>query len=157
MLILQLHASSSKVRRPLRPHIDERPYEWKRDFPVQLQQRKAANQTIFKLEFLLDDDDIAEFKTAIGSNFNGALPLEIRVGKDNETAIKLIKPGKGTKSLAAQSSKIAKFVADRIYFNYIPAVRTDNEAIELIGKMLSQELRALETNQSYLDGYSGAT
>lgn len=150
MLILQLHATSSKIRRPTRLNMDERPYDWKRDFPVQIQQRKAANQTIFKLDFLLEENDISEFKTEIGSNFNGALPLEIRVGKDNETAIKLIKPGKGTKSLAAQSSKIAKFVADRIYFNYIPAIRTDNEAIELIGKMLSQELRSLETNSAYL-------
>lgn len=150
MLILQVHAANAITKRSVRLYSDEQPYDWKRDFPVQLQQRKATNQTIFKLEFLLDDDDIAGFKTEIGSNFNGALPLEIRVGKDNTPAIKLIKPGKGTKSLSTQSAKIAKFVAERIYFNYIPAVRTDNEAIELIGKMLSQELRTLETNQFYL-------
>lgn len=150
MLIFQQHAINSKLRRPSRMQLDDQPYDWKRDFPVQLQARKASNQTIFKLEFQLDEHEIAEFKTETGSSFNGSLPLEIRVGKDNESSIKLIKPGKGTKSLATQSSKIAKFVADRIYFNYIPAVRTDNEAIELIGKMLSQELRALEVNPSYL-------
>lgn len=116
-----------------------------------MQDRKSVNQTIFKLEFLLNDDEIADFKKVIGSNLNGSLPLEIRISKDNEAEIKLNKTGKNTKTLSSKSGKIAEFVARRIYFNYIPAVRTDKEAIDVISKMLSQELRVLEQDDAYLD------
>lgn len=127
----------------------EHPYEWKRDFPVQLQGRKATNQTIFKLEFMLNETEIDDFKSEIGASLNGSLPLVIKIDRKNEAEIKLAKPGKGTKTLSSQSGKIASFVARRIHFNYIPAVRTDSEAIELIDRMLAQELRILEDNEEY--------
>lgn len=126
-------------------------YEWTRDFPIWLQGREAGTQTIFRLDFQLDQDEIDQFKTAIGSSFNGDLPLEIRVGKTNSAKITLKKSGKNTKSLSTKSDKIARFVAERIYFNYIPAVRTDKEANEVVRRMLSHELRDLESNPEYVD------
>ncbi len=151
MELLQQHAFEERrgIRRTYRD--EDSPYFWKRDFPIQLQDRKSVNQTIFKLEFLLNDDEINDFKKVIGSNLNGSLPLEIRISKDNEAEIKLNKTGKNTKTLSSKSGKIAEFVARRIYFNYIPAVRTDKEAIDVISKMLSQELRVLEQDDAYLD------
>lgn len=151
MELLQSHAAAnhSGLRRTYRD--ESYSYRWKRDFPILLQERKAVNQTIFKLEFQLDDDEIGEFKELIGSNLNGSLPIEIRIGKDNEPDIQLKKPGKNTKTLSKKSGKISDFVARRIYFNYIPAVRTDKEAIEIITRMLSQELRVLERDGAYQD------
>ena len=52
---------------------------------------------------------------------------------------------------------IAKFIAKRIHFNYIPAIRTDSATIELIGSMLSQELRSLEGDQNYIDAMNTIT
>jgi hypothetical protein len=63
----------------------------------------------------------------------------------------MVKSGKGTTTLSTKSASIAKFVASRIHFNYIPAVRTDNTTIELVSSLLSQELRTLESDQRYLD------
>src|SRR5690606_9940202 len=80
---------------------------------------------------------------------NGSLPLEMKIGKDNIPNIRLVKSGKGTKTLNQQSAAIAKFVASRIHFNYIPTIRTDSATIELIGNMLSQELRSLEKDPAY--------
>ena len=150
MELLQEHAraNSRGLRRLYRD--EDYSYRWKRDFPILLQERKAVNQTILKLEFLLTDEEIIEFMQAIGSNLNGSLPLEIRIGKDNEPDIQLKKTGKNTKTLSKKSGKIADFIASRIYFNYIPAVRTDKEAIEIISRMLSQELRVLEKDENYL-------
>lgn len=149
MDLLQTHALSERYvnRRSYRNY--ESGYYWARDFPVQLQGRKSSTQTIFRLEFLLDQNEIDEFREEIGSSLNGSLPLEIRVGKDNEAHISLKKPGKNTKALASKSGRISEFVAKRIYFNYIPAVRTDKEAIEVVSLMLSQELRVLERNDEY--------
>lgn len=150
MDLLQEHALSERrgFRRPYRP---DEIYHWKRDFPIQFQARKSVNQTIFKLEFMLDQDEVDAFKAEIGSSLNGSLPLELKIGKENEAEINTRKPGKNTKTLAQKSGKIAGFVARRIYFNYIPAVRTDKEALEVVSHMLSQELRILEDDRTYQD------
>lgn len=125
-------------------------YVWQRDFPIQFQSRRTSTQTTLKLDFHLDDDECCQFKDEIGSSINGSLPLEIKIGKDQEPQIRLVKSGKNTKALAAKLAKIARFVAKRIHFNYIPAVRTDNTTIELIRGLLSQELRKLESDPLYL-------
>ncbi len=150
MLLLRHHAAAEvgAIRRKYVSNTDE--YVWKRDFPVQLQSRKSVAQTIFKLEFMLDDAECAEFRQEIGASLNGSLPLEIKTGKDEKPVIRLVKRGKGTKTLTAKSAEIARFIANRIHFNYIPAVRTDTATIELINEMLSQELRSLERDDGYI-------
>lgn len=150
MALLKQHSliSSSRNRRMF---MNDAAYVWQRDFPVQLQDRRTATQTILKLEFLLDEEECREFRGEIGSSINGSLPLEIKIGKDQEPQIRLVKSGKNTTALAAKSAQIARFVASRIHFNYIPAVRTDNTTIELIGGLLSQELRTLESDDRYLE------
>lgn len=125
-------------------------YVWERDFPIQLQTRKRPTQTIFRIDFSLDSNEIEEFKKRIGVSLNGTLPIEIRLGKDNTPVINVRKPGKNTTSLAKKISDIAKFVAEKISFNYIPAIRTDKEATEVVHKMLSEELIILESNTEYI-------
>jgi AAA15 family ATPase/GTPase len=156
MELLQFHAFSERGNFKA-GRLDSEAYNWKRDFPIQLQERKGVSQTIFKLEFLLDDEEIAQFKKEMGSSLNGSLPLELRVGSDNRTDIKLRKPGKNTRSLSDKSGKIADFVGRRIHFNYIPAIRTDAEALEVISRMLSSELRVLESEQEYQDALAVIT
>lgn len=149
MALLKQHAVTYNVR-VRRINSYDTAYMWQRDFPIQLQGRRTGTQTILKLEFLLDEDECRQFRDEIGSSINGSLPLEIKIGKDQEAHIRLVKSGKNTSALAAKSAQIARFVANRIHFNYIPAVRTDNTTIELIGSLLSQELRALEKDDRYL-------
>ncbi len=151
MHILRWHAENRPSLRTRRFSREEAPYVWPRDFPIQLQARRAANQTIFKLEFFLSDAECEEFKREVGPTINGSLPIEIKIGRDQEPHVRLVKPGKGTRSLDSKSSQIANFVAERIHFNYIPAIRTDNTTIDLIAGLLSQELRALENDQRYID------
>lgn len=124
-------------------------YKWKRDFPVQLQQRKGAKRTIFRLEFALSSEEVAAFKGDIGVSLNGDLPLEISVGPEELPDFRVVKTGRGTKTLTTKSSQVAKFVAQNIDFNYIPAVRTDRETLDLIQDMLGSELRTLEENEDY--------
>lgn len=151
MKILGWHAENRPSMRGRTYLPDDAPYVWLRDFPVQLQSRRAANQTIFKLEFFLSEAECEEFKRKVGPTINGSLPIEIKIGRDQEPHVRLVKPGKGTRSLESKSSLIASFVAERIQFNYIPAIRTDNTTIDLIAGLLSQELRALENDQRYID------
>jgi len=152
MNALQEHAAPGRFTRARnRYRTDESFYVWERDFPINFQNRKAGNQSIFRLEFELNEEEIVEFKEAVKSNLNGTLPIEIKMGRENRPSIKVSKSGKGTVNLNSKSAKIAGFVAQKISFNYIPAVRTDKEALLVIDNMLSQELRILEREQKYQD------
>lgn len=125
-------------------------YQWKRDFPVSLQKRNQGLESVFRLEFHLDDDEISEFKKEIHSNLNGNLPVEIRIGKANTPSITVPKKGSGAAALSAKSDKIARYIARHIRFNYIPAVRTEEEANSVVFKMLSAELAKLEKDDDYV-------
>jgi putative ATP-dependent endonuclease of the OLD family len=150
MQLLQRHALAEG--RPARyAALGDDCYQWSRDFPLKLQRRSSARQTIFRLEFGLTDDETGELKAAIGSSLKGSLPLEIAIGKEHNPNFRVVKQGTGTKSLAQKSQKIAKFIAERIHFSYIPAVRTDRDTLELIRHLLSQELRVLERESKYQD------
>jgi predicted ATPase len=128
---------------------DDGNYSWERDFPIALQTKKGSRQSIFRLEFELSYDKVGEFKKEIKSDLNGTLPLEIRIGEDNKPIIKVSKKGRGSKTLNSKSGKIADFIGHRIFFNYIPAIRTDREAHSVISDMLAQELRVLESDEAY--------
>lgn len=147
MALLRTHSSREpRLRRHYFPH----DYKWKRDFPIQLQTRRGSKETIFRLEFSLTPHEIAEFREEIGVNLNGLLPLEVVIGQTEEPEFRVVKTGRGTKTLTQKSAQVARFVARRIHFNYIPAVRTDRETIELIREMLANELRGLEDNPDYV-------
>jgi predicted ATP-dependent endonuclease of OLD family len=154
MTNLQYHALKSRGRLAALRRLsrkDEDSYYWERDFPISLQTRKSGIHTIFRLEFLLNDVEIEEFKNEIKSNLNGTLSIIIKIGKENEPIIEVSKQGKGSKALNTRSGRIAEFIAEKIVFNYIPAIRTDQEALNVVRRMLSQRLRVLESKQDYLD------
>lgn len=150
MVLLQNHAAGKNALRRVRTLLTSNDtYQWKRDFPIQLQNRKFSAHTVLTLEFQLADDELIEFYSEIKSNLNGLLPLEIMLGKDNEPQFRVIKSGKGTKSLTQKSERIAQFIASRIHFNYIPAIRTEKDTLDLIGILVEQELKTLEDDSSY--------
>lgn len=154
MSILQYHAYRTRTRSnfPLRAsRRDETSYFWERDFPVSLQLRKSGIQTIFRLEFRLNDNEIVEFKEAIQSHLNGTLAIIIKIGKDNNPIVEISKKGLGSKALNSKSGKIAEFIANKIVFNYIPAIRTEQEALDVVRKMLSEHLRILEKKEQYIN------
>lgn len=124
-------------------------YIWQRDFPISLQPRRSSTESVFRLEFQLDTEEIADFKSKIKSNLNGNLPIEIKFNKRNKAQIHVPKRGPGGNALSSKSNQIAKYIAERIHFNYIPAVRTEDEALSVVQEMLSVELAELEENEDY--------
>lgn len=155
MTILQQHAPigrrggllpSSRIRRR-----DDSDFYWERDFPITLQSRKGSTQTVFRLEFSLEEGDVDLFRKEVGSSLNGSLPIEIKIGKDNKSTIKVVdKRGRGATTLNQKSGKIAEFIGKNIKFNYIPAVRTDQEAMDVVRRMLMQRMRYLESQEAYI-------
>lgn len=147
MKALTAHASEAASSR--HDPRDGHKYVWRRDFPISLQARTRGLDSIFRLEFSLDQDEIAEFRDRTKSSLNGNLPIEIRFGRNATPDIKVRKQGVGGAALSAKSTKIAKYIAEKIQFVYIPAVRTEEAALEVVQEMLSAELATLEANEDY--------
>lgn len=123
-------------------------YEWERDFPISLQNKaRIKKETIFRLYFELDDVEQSEFKKVIRSVTNGDLCIEISF--DEKSNPDFLVPKRGSSSLTKKSAIISKYIAERIQFTYIPAVRTEREAISAINEMIEEELATLENEESY--------
>ncbi|RZT98264.1 putative ATP-dependent endonuclease of OLD family [Advenella incenata] len=149
MKMLTDHGTKHRPSRFARPLERDR-FVWRRDFPISLQDRRSGLESKFRLEFALDEDEVNEFRNAIKSNLNGTLPIEIKIGKTNEHAIHVPKKGPGGNTLSSKSARIAQYIAEKIEFNYIPAVRTEEHAEEVVQEMLADELAKLETAPSYI-------
>ena len=126
-----------------------RVYEWDRDFPYSLRKSKSNQQTKVTLEFVLNEEEIRDFKTEVGSNLNGNLPVAIYLGKD-EIDVKIMKQGKGSITFNSRSDKIATFLANRIQFNYILAVRTAEHSSIIVNNLISSAISELEENIDYI-------
>ncbi|UTG93257.1 ATP-dependent nuclease [Geobacter sulfurreducens] len=122
-------------------------YDWERDFPVQMQGKKTSQNSVFRLEFELTVDDIAEFRAEIKSNLNGTLPIEISIGEELLPVFKVLKKGPGGTTLSKKSSKIANFIGKKIDYIYIPAVRTAKAAVSVVEQMVEDELATLEEDE----------
>lgn len=146
-----LGPSNRNLRNSRYRNIDDRYYYWERDFPVSLRSRSSGTQTIFALDFELEPEEILSFQEVVGSKINGFLPMEIRIGRDNQPIIKIKnKRGAGATILNKKINKITSFIASNIEFNYIPTIRTDSDTLDVVRTMLSRQLKNLEDNDDYL-------
>lgn len=124
-------------------------YNWKTDFPIQNQNRKSGLETIFKLQFQLNDDEFREFGKKTKLRGNNIIAIEIRIGKNNEPKVSV--PKRGTYTYNQKSNLITQFISERINMNYIPAVRTEEQALDILKNVIRSEMRSLNQNQEYVE------
>lgn len=124
-------------------------YQYERDFPIALRVAAAKATTKFELEFELDASDKAAFKTTVGSKLNGTLPIQISVGKDGGTVYSVKKQGPVQKLLNAKRAEIGRFIAERLQFQYIGAVRDEEQSRAIVENMVARALATLETDAAY--------
>lgn len=125
-------------------------YQWERDYPLNLQNSSRIGTTDLSFEIKLTDDEVSEFKTEVGSNINGILPLKISISKEESITFKILKSGRGSKTLDTKRSKIIDFISNKICFYYIPAIRPTDIIIEQINEMILENLEELYKNDEYL-------
>jgi putative ATP-dependent endonuclease of OLD family len=128
-------------------HIHGRPYDWEEDFPVHLQNTLDGVST-FLLEFELDEAEIEEFRQHVQSSLNGTLPIKLTVGR-NDVVFTVPKKGPGGHKLSQKASAIALFIAERIEFEHIEAVRTAESAENVVRSLIEKELAAIEQIPEY--------
>ncbi len=124
-----------------------RDYDWDRDFPLQLKERKNGLESIFKLEFKLEREELNDFHRETEINGNEDIPIIIKVDKDNRPTIEV--PKKGSSSYNKKSKQVANFISNRLTFNYIQAVRTDEMAIDVLRDVISQRMDSINEEDEY--------
>lgn len=129
----------------------EMDYDWERDFPISLQDDKPNDTSVFSLEFELTEDEKVEFRREVKSSLTGTLPIQISIGSDEEPDFKVKVRGPGAKALSKKADTITFFIANRLDFQYIPAIRTAQEAQDIVEGMVARELSVIEKDQEYIE------
>ena len=137
-----LHYAGVTKRRLVPP----RSYSWIEDFPISLQNNKKLKNkhTEFRLDFLLNETEVAEFHSVVGSTINGELSIYIVIKQDNTVSITVPKKGKNAKALSNKLAEIAEFIYQRIKVQYIPAIRSEANAYDVISEIIENEFATTE-------------
>lgn len=149
MDIMKIYSSDPRslqisVRNYLKYH-----YSWEKDYPYSLQERYPNGNTIVDLTFELDDRDIAAIRSMTGIGLSGYVP--VRVSTNGVTA-KIDIPKRGTAAFSNEENKrkIIEYVCFRIDFNFIPAVRTEHDALRVVEALMEKSLSNLDSDPEYL-------
>lgn len=124
-------------------------YNWQRDFPISKQSSRAKElSTEVLLEFQLSDAETEEFYEEIGSKLNGTLPISVRYSEEG-IVVSVAKQGRGGASLTKKASRVAEYISKKVQFEYIPTIRTSQNAEKVISELLEKELSALEDDDQF--------
>lgn len=156
-LAMEIIRFSGSVRRHMVPR---QLYAWRDDFPVGLQKKTKLKKksTEFRLDFKLNDEEISEFHEKVGSNINGDLSVYIEIKQDDSLSITVPKRGKNATSLSSKIEKISQFICNSIALQYIPAIRSESDAYEVISNIIEAEFEQANDEeyikaQEYIDKY----
>lgn len=123
-------------------------YDWERDFPIERQASEPLGVSTFHLEFELTDDEREEFRSEVKSNLNGTLGVELSLGREKK-GFRVIKQGPGQAALTSKRADISNFIRSHLRFEYIPAVRTADEAQKVVAELVARELHVLDQDAEY--------
>lgn len=156
-LAMEIVRFSGNFRRRMIPH---QLYAWRDDFPVGLQNKtKLKNKsTEFRLDFKLSEEEIATFHEKVGSNINGDLSVYIEIKQDDTFSITVPKRGKNATSLSSKIESISQFICENISLQYIPAIRSESDAYDVISNIIESEFQQTEDEeykkaQEYIERY----
>ena len=124
-------------------------YNWERDYPVSLQEKNPNGFSSVRFEFELTSKEIADIRNLTGIRLTTSIPVKVSINGSNA---KIDIPKRGTAACADAKNKQAliDYVCSRIDFNFIPAVRTEDDTIHVISSLIEKELVTLEDDPEYV-------
>ena len=124
-------------------------YDWERDYPLSLQERYPNGSSSIELDFALDGDDIATIRCLTSIRLSGHIPVRILI---NRNSVKIDIPKKGSPAFSdnEKKKKLIEYVCSRIDFYFIPAIRTESEALRVVESLIDKQLSTLEKNSDYI-------
>ena len=153
-LAMDIISSGRFIRRPIRSSrlIFSRiqKYDWERDFPISLQEDGIGGETRLGLEFELSQTEKEEFNKRFKPKLSSSLVFEISIDSNVKVELEISEQNKKTKKIFGdQKHEICEFLKEKIYFNYIPAVRTEEAAAKIVYELIRNELLGIKENKKY--------
>lgn len=142
--IISYYSSMSLIRRPI--SYRDINYSWENDFPEQRQNRKKYSQnTTIIVNILLDPENLAELKDILKIRISDELNIEVTFYKEQRPTLKVYfkRIPKNNFEEREIIIKICNWLSDKITFQYIPAIRTDELADNIANSIISLELSQL--------------
>ena len=132
--------------------ISHKLYDWKEDFPISLQKsNKIKNKlTKIRLDFSMSEDESDTLSEIIESRINNEISIYIEINNKNEYSITVPKKGKNAKAITSKIVLISKFICESFDFQYIPAIRSEQDAYHVIYELVNEEITNIE-DQTYRD------
>lgn len=121
-------------------------FDFDLDFPKSKSKSKRQYTTI-RLHFTLSEEEIVNFKEKTELNINSELVIEFVFTK--LSTVRVLVHKKGGKNWNRSIQKILQFVTERIGFNYIPAVRTEENFMNIIREEIYDAFNDLEKDSKY--------
>lgn len=133
----------------VRPYLKNH-YSWEKDYPISLQEKNPNGWSSIDLNFELDEQDILAIRSMTGIRLSGCIPVRVST---NGAAAKIDIPKRGTVAFADADNKkkIIEYVCFKIDFNFIPAVRTEYDALRVVDSLIEKSLETLDTNPDYIN------
>ena len=133
----------------VRPYLKNH-YSWEKDYPISLQEKNPNGWSSIDLNFELDEQDILAIRSMTGIRLSGCIPVRVST---NGAAAKIDIPKRGTAAFADADNKkkIIEYVCFKIDFNFIPAVRTEYDALRVVDSLIEKSLETLDTNPEYIN------
>lgn len=150
MDIMKMYSSDPRSLRLSANYLKSRiRYDWEQDYPLSLQERNPNGFSSIELDFELNATDISVIRNLTGIRLSGHIPVRVSV---NHSAVKIDIPKRGTPAFANTENKlkIIEYVCFKIDFNFIPAVRTEHDALRVVSSLIEKQLSTLESNPEYV-------
>ena len=151
MDIMKIYSSDPRSLRLPATYLKRRTgYVWERDYPLSLQERSPNGFSSIELDFELNSSDISTIRNLTGIRLSGHVPVRVSI---NHSSLKIDIPKKGTPAFSNVENKlkIIEYVCFKIDFNFIPAVRTEHDALRVVESFIEKQLLTLESNPEYIE------
>lgn len=122
-------------------------FDWDQDFSL-LHRDGKKQSTAVEFQFEFAEQDIEDFTDVIGSRINGLLRIRLTYDSKNRVTIRVVKQRSGT-AWTKKAAEIAQFIGNRVLIEYVPAIRTAQESVKVVSRLVAEELRALESDPEY--------
>lgn len=127
----------------------QRGYRWDFDYPLAKQSAKRPGHTTIRLTFKLEGAEIDEYESLVGAHTSdGILPIEMEFTKTKKN-IGIKKRGRTKKIVQTKSKEIANFVTENFGVIYIPAVRTEKQARNILNELITIRMESLFHDEKY--------
>jgi len=149
MDIMKMYSSDPRSLR-FSPKFLKTRYDWERDYPISLQERNPNGFSSIDLDFELTTVEISAIRSLTGIRLSGHIPVRVSI---NHSTVKIDIPKRGTPAFSNVENKlkIIEFVCFKIDFNFIPAIRTENDALRVVESLIKRRLETLESDPEYIE------